>query len=200
MNDRLLPIYNADQVRDEVHRVHQVSHKLHLVKSVMNEEVGMRYRRIKRIQLQQNSDINIILRHQWALKYIELLKQGYRFINADESWASELQYQRMKWRAPGTTNSVPVKQVQPRISIIAALDMSGQILCSLSHSNTTSNTMSLYIKGLVRCLDKQDVKWRDRTILLIDGTRVSVLSSEVLINIICFSTTRARPPWQCSSR
>ncbi len=80
--------------------------KCHEVARVLKDELGMRYRRIQNVPLYLNSRRNLILRQQWALKYLELVDRKI-FLNVDESWLSESYFLRRKWRARGDNNSIP---------------------------------------------------------------------------------------------
>ena len=53
--------------------------------------------------------INLVLRQQFAIKYLEILKKPKIIVNADESWINEFCFLRRKWKVPGTTNSVSIK-------------------------------------------------------------------------------------------
>ena len=54
----------------------------------------MRYARIQTISWQQNSDNNVLLRQQWALAYLGLLKNQKVILNIDESWVDYSDYRR----------------------------------------------------------------------------------------------------------
>ena len=41
-----------------------------MVRSVMREELGMRYRKIKTVSLHSNSEKNLVLRQRWALEFL----------------------------------------------------------------------------------------------------------------------------------
>ena len=60
----------------------------------------------------------------------------------------------MKWRPYGSTNSVAKKQVTPRISMIIGFDTLGNIYASFTQANTDSKIMAIYIRQLVKKLDK----------------------------------------------
>jgi len=57
----------------------------------------MRYRKIKQISLNANSERNLVLRQQFAQKLIELLHGGKRIINVDQTWLGMSDFRRMKW-------------------------------------------------------------------------------------------------------
>lgn len=44
-----------------------------LVRDVLTKDLGMRYRKVKPLSLQANSEKNIILRQRWALAFLGLL-------------------------------------------------------------------------------------------------------------------------------
>ena len=91
----------------------------------------MRYRRIQHVPLRLNSERNLILRQQWAIRFLEHYKKK-TWINCDESWLSESNFQRKEWRMSGDNNSVPVGYMAPRISVIVALDNTGSLYLTLS--------------------------------------------------------------------
>jgi hypothetical protein len=62
-------------------------------------------------------------------------------------------YRRRSWQRKGMTNSVPVKKVRPRITMIVALDSTGEIYCSLLQANSDSDTMRLFMNELIIRLD-----------------------------------------------
>ena len=59
--------------------------KLSLISSVMKEDLGMKYKRIKSISNEGNSPKNLVLRQQFALKLIGLLGAGKTILNVDET-------------------------------------------------------------------------------------------------------------------
>ena len=63
---------------------------------------------------------------------LDLLQKGKRILNIDESWFSNCNFQRRKWRLPGTTNSLPDKEIKPRISLIVGIDTEGDTYVTLT--------------------------------------------------------------------
>ena len=53
--------------------------------------------------------------------------------------------------------------------MITALDTEGRIYFSLSHANTNSQMMLLFLSRLCRVLDSDGWGWRDNTVILLDG-------------------------------
>ena len=92
----------------------------------------MRYTRIKALSWKQNSDQNVLLRQQWALIYIGLLRSHKIILNIDESWIDYSDYRRMKWSERNVSISVPKKQMTPRISLILGVDTLGNLYSSLT--------------------------------------------------------------------
>ena len=66
----------------------------------------------------------------------------------------------MKWREKDTSNSVPAKQVAPKISMIVALDTKGSVFLTLVQSNSNSKIMEIYMHSLVNKLDEERPGWR----------------------------------------
>ena len=68
-----------------------------LVRSVMKEELGMRYRKIKTVSLHSNSEKNLVLRQRWAIEFLNLARKKKIFLNVDETWLGMSDFRRMKW-------------------------------------------------------------------------------------------------------
>ena len=81
------------------------------------------------------------------MKLLELLEDGKRILNIDETWLSGTNFKRAKWREHGQTNSDPIKIVNPRISVIAAVDTEGDVYMSLTQVNTDVPVMHSTFQG-----------------------------------------------------
>jgi hypothetical protein len=75
----------------------------------------------------------------------------------------------MKWRAKGTTNSVPVVTMIPRITMIAGLDTQGRVYVSLVQGNSNDQTMDIFFRHLCMKLDRERPNWRYNTVVLLDN-------------------------------
>ena len=71
-----------------------------------------------------------------------------------------MDFRRMKWRAKDATNSVPMKSVAPRISLIVAFDTLGNMYASFIQANTDGKVMSLFLRQLAYQLDVDRPGWR----------------------------------------
>ena len=100
---------------------------------------------------------------------LKLLDQGKRIINLDETWLNETSFIRRTWAPKDGTGNVKLKPVTPRLSMIAALDTNGRVWFALSHANTDSNMMALFLSHLLQALDSETPGWRDHTIFLWDN-------------------------------
>ena len=56
------------------------------IRNIMNKLMGMRYKKIVKGSLKMSSLNNLVLRQQWAVRYLELWDMGRTFINVDETW------------------------------------------------------------------------------------------------------------------
>jgi hypothetical protein len=68
-----------------------------IVRSVMREELGMRFRKIKTVSLHSNSEKNLVLRQRWALEFLAQSRKKKVFLNIDETWIGMSDFRRMKW-------------------------------------------------------------------------------------------------------
>lgn len=129
----------------------------------------MRYKRIKRVPFTGNSDRNLILRQQYAINMVKLLRAGMRIINVDETELTKTDFRSRKWRVPGTTNSLGNPIINPRISVIAGVSSQGEIYLSLLQVNTNSDVVKMYLVALARRLDQERPDWRKDTVIQLDG-------------------------------
>ena len=102
-----------------------------MIRQVMHDDVGLRFRKVKEVSFHENSVRNLVLRQRFAIKLLEEAQIKTRLINIDETWLGMEDYRKMKWRVPGTTNSVAKKLWAPRISLILALDNYGESYIAL---------------------------------------------------------------------
>ena len=65
---------------------------------MMRLELNMRFKKLVRISVHANSVRSLILRQQYALKLITLLKSGKRILNVDETWLGMTDFRRRKWQ------------------------------------------------------------------------------------------------------
>ena len=106
---------------------HDIEIPGHQVVSVIKKDMGMRYRKINAISVHTNSNKNLVLRQQFALKLITLMHQGKRILNVDQSWLVMTDFRRRKWRPRESNNFVTKAQVTTRISLFLALDTEEQV-------------------------------------------------------------------------
>ena len=162
-------IWRASQIQDEVQRTADVRVKHSLVSGVLRNVFNMKYKKVKKVAYQANSDRCLILRQLYAKVMIEQLSKGKRVICIDETWISETDFRRRKWRQSGTTNSIAERTVKPRISMITAIDTDGHIYNSLTQVNTDSDVFMLFLAKLTNKLYTEDSSYKQNCILLLDG-------------------------------
>ena len=141
------------------------------IRQVMREDLGMRYRKLVPVSIHGNSEKNLVLRQQFAMKMIELLREGKNLLNVDQTWLNMTDFRRRKWQVPGTTNSVAQLQVVPRISMIMGIDTKGEVYLSLLQSNSNSKVIEIFLRQLVKQLDRVKPDWRVDTVLVWDNAK-----------------------------
>ena len=70
-----------------------------------------------------------------------------------------------KWQHPDYQCSLQKKDLQPRISLILALDNYGQSYIALTQVNTDSDVMILFLRDLIKQLNEEDRRWRSKTFI-----------------------------------
>jgi hypothetical protein len=139
----------------------------------------MSFRKIKPISVHANSQKNLVLRQQFALKLINAMQAGKTILNIDQSWLGMSDFRRMKWRTKASTNSVPKLQLAPRITIIAGIDSKGNIYLSLLQANTNNQTLAIFLRQLCSKLDKETRDWRDHYLCVLDNASYHTSSATI---------------------
>ena len=105
----------------------------------------------------------------FAKNLVSLISEGKRILNIDETLINNLFFPRRKWRQHGSVQSTANKIVNPRVSLIAALDTEGDVYLSVTQVNTDSDVMRLYLSRLAMQLDFERPDWRKSTVFMLDN-------------------------------
>ena len=162
-------LWRTAQVVEHIQSKYDCQVKPHYVSFILRNCLKMRYRKVKRVPFQGNSERCMILRQQFGAFMLDVLVSGKRVINVDETWINESDFRKMKWRQRNQTNSLPIHAVSPRLSCIVAIDTDGRVYFALTQVNTDSDIFMLFMKRLMDKLTSEDRSWRTNTVLLIDG-------------------------------
>jgi hypothetical protein len=125
----------------------------------MREDLKLSFLKAKKLNPQANSDRALVLRQQYALEMMHLLSLEKRVINIDESWINETSFTRKTWSKRDGRGNTQLNSVSPRLSMIAAIDTDGRVWFTLSHANTDSNMMALFLQSLTKTLDRETPGW-----------------------------------------
>ena len=94
-----------------VEQNHEIKVTTKTIGEIFRKDLGFKYRKVKKTAPLANSERCLVLRQQYALKMISLLKDGKRIINVDETWLNETNFTRKIW-CPGKSNgNIPLKPV-----------------------------------------------------------------------------------------
>ena len=104
------------------------------------------------------------MRQQFGKKMIELLSDGIRILNIDETWIAQTNFRQRSWQPRVGAESDIITTVSPRITMIAALDNFGDIYISLIQNNTNQYTFAEYVQDLADVLDEDRPGWRKNTV------------------------------------
>ena len=100
---------------------------------------------------------------------LTLLQNKTRIINIDETWLNGTNFIRKTWAEKNGRGNTMKTSVSPRISMIAALDTDGRVWFTLSHANTDSNMIQLFLLSLIKKLDIETPGWQEDTVFLWDN-------------------------------
>ena len=141
-------IDKAEMVAINVKRDYDFKPSNKLVRQVFRQDLGMKYQKLKKLAYQGNSERSLILRQQFSMKMLELLEQGKRILNIDETWISGMKCTHRSWQMPQRSRSLPEKQVTPSISLILGMDTEGDVYAGFTQVNTNTQVMKLFISKL----------------------------------------------------
>ena len=85
MNDHNVIVDSVESVQKGLRVGYEIEAKQRDIKSVMKQELDMRYRKIISVSRTGNTPKNLVLRQQFALKLIGVLTAGKTVINVDET-------------------------------------------------------------------------------------------------------------------
>ena len=68
------------------------------VQTVMRQDLGMTFRKVKKISVHANSINNLVLRQRWTIELLKRVKKKTCMLALDESWLGMSDFRRMKWR------------------------------------------------------------------------------------------------------
>ena len=162
-------IWNVQQIQAKLIKNTNLKVKPYEVRSVLRDDFNMRYRMLKRVAFQGNSERCLVMRMLYAKKMFSLLEQGKRIINIDETWLPHLDFRNKKWRQRGERNTMSIKSLSHRVNMIAAIDTDGRLYLSLTQFNTDSDVMLMFLSRLANVLSQEDMNWRENTLWLLDN-------------------------------
>lgn len=97
------------------------------------------------------------------------METGKRIINIDETWLNETNFTRKIWARRNGRGNMKLKTIQPRLSMISALDTDGKVWFTLTHSTTDGDVIALFLKHLISTLDQEEPGWQYTTVFLWDN-------------------------------
>tara|TARA_B110000285_G_scaffold137622_1_gene154162 strand:+ start:1111 stop:1353 length:243 start_codon:yes stop_codon:yes gene_type:complete len=80
------------------------------------------------------------------MSFLELDWRNKNVINIDETWLGMTDFRKMHWRPIDRNWSVKTKALQPRISMITAVDKLGNVWISLTMSNSNQSMMGVFME------------------------------------------------------
>ena len=125
-------IWRSSQLVQQVNARAEAKVTEAFVSTVLRKCCGYRYKRAKRHAWQGNNEQNIVKRAMYAKVMLDLLVQRKRIINADESWLNQQDFRPRMWTRRHDSGSAPQKEIDPRISLIVAVDNYGEVYVTLT--------------------------------------------------------------------
>jgi hypothetical protein len=118
------PIESAREVTEALNGPKGGELKTYRVNHILRYDLGLRYKPLLYGAPEANTERCMVLRQQFAIRFLQILKDGKRVYNIDESWIDSMNYTRGHWR-PRLYAMKGNKAVSPRISLIACVGTDG---------------------------------------------------------------------------
>jgi len=144
-----VPIWNATQLQDELFATHGVKPSISLLCSLLKNEAGMSYKKVRRLSVQTNTNRCLVLRSLYAARMIYYLIEDYRVINVDESWLSTADCRHYKWGARGKANTLSMPLLTSKVNIVGAMDTLGNSYLSMTQANVDTEVFLSFMIKLV---------------------------------------------------
>ena len=125
-------VKSALQVTEQANQASSLELKPWFGRKVLREDLAMSYKTLVQRHPNTNSDLNRVVRQQWAIEYRSQLKAGKTIINVDETWLNQTDFRRHAWGKRGQRLAVLAKKTSIRISMILAFDSQGAVYFSVS--------------------------------------------------------------------
>lgn len=166
MNESKQSLDSAIKIQRHIEQAHSRHLSLKFIQTTMKYELGYKFQKIRKLDDRANSERCLISRMKFALRFIELMKTRTRIVMVDESWYVDLG-QRL-YQRKGQKNSQTMVQLNPRISVIIAIDSFGKLYISFSQGNNNATTMELFVRDLISQLEKENKGFRSNSLICHD--------------------------------
>jgi hypothetical protein len=67
------------------------------VRNVLKKDMGLKFAKVKKLTMKVNSIRNLNMRQKCARLMIDMLHEGKRILNIDETWVGQTNYSRSSW-------------------------------------------------------------------------------------------------------
>ena len=121
----------VEKVREQDSPVEAISVTENQAREVM-KDMKMKYRKVNHIAMSANSQRSLVLRQQWAVTLLRQNPINKVLLNLDESWLGMSDFRRRKWQSPASKNSVAAFQMTPRVTMLTAVDTTGNVYLALA--------------------------------------------------------------------
>ena len=140
-----------------------------MIQRFLKDELHMTYKQIKQISVNHNFLGSKLQRQYASQQFINILYEGKRIINIDESVLNSTDERKRGWTGFRVRNKVTNSQRLSQMNLIIGVASTGELFYTVNHGRTNQTTFIYFLCKLVQVLDSQDLKWRSNTVILIDN-------------------------------
>ena len=154
-----ISVPKAIAICEQVKDIYGFEVSVKMVRTILKDEFNLSFVKAKKLTANTNADRALVLRQQFALKMLPLLKKGQRIINVDETWISETSFIRKTWGTKAGEGNTLLNPVTPRLAMITAIDTEGRVWFALTQVNTNSSIIGLFLQHFTAQLDREMPGW-----------------------------------------
>ena len=104
-----------------------IKFNLPYIRKILKNEIEFSYRKAKKVEPRTNTENSLVHRQKYAMTMINLLSEGKKIINVDESFIDQSNYTRRSWSPKKSRGSVKSSNMKESLKIFSALDTDGNV-------------------------------------------------------------------------
>lgn len=138
-------------------------------RKIFSTSLKLKWKRIRGNDSYVKTEVNVMLRKEFALQVIEVIRRGSIILNYDESAILSTSNRNFSWDRRGSTCQRAVGKKISGLSILLAVSSTGGLHFQFLDGNNNKGSVAAYFISLALSLDQSSPGWRSTQVLLLDN-------------------------------